>query len=149
MISRRETDAHKCTGTPGNVSGTKNLCQGQVSHRCFDEDGQYFSKSLHQSFRGDALPSAELNCSPTVQQQSISGKKNPVADKESRAVRDHCNWMIHPELFAQIHQEMGLLDLDLLASRLAYQLLCFYSQKPDPLGSHRCIHPGLESIPQL
>ena len=42
--------------------------------------------------------------------------------------------MIHPELFARIHQEMGPLDVDLFASRLTYQLPHFYSWRPDPLA---------------
>ena len=67
MVSGGETDAHKCTGTLCSVYGTEDLCQGQVSRGCFDSDGQCFSKSLHQSFRGNTLPSAELNCSPTVE----------------------------------------------------------------------------------
>ena len=53
MVSGEETDAYKCNGTLGSVSGTEDLCQGQVSRGCFDLDGQYFSKSLHQSFRGN------------------------------------------------------------------------------------------------
>ena len=58
--------------------------------------------------------------------------------------------MIHPELFVRIHQEMGPLDVDLFASRLTYQLPRFYSWKTGSSGgSHRCIHPGLESIPRL
>ena len=64
----------------------------------------------------------------------LPGKNNQVADEESRVVRDRCDWMIHLELFARIHQEMGPLDVDLFASRLTYQLPCFYSWRPDPLA---------------
>ena len=59
--------------------------------------------------------------------EHLPGKNNQVADEESRAVRDRCDWMIHPELFARIHQEMGPLDVDLFASRLTYQLPRLYS----------------------
>ena len=144
MVSGGETDAHKCTGTLGSVSGTEDLCQGQVSRGCFDLDGQRFSKSLHQSFGG--THSHQLNSiavqlwkwcldrqiSLTV--EHLPGKNNQAADEESRAVRDRCDWMIHLELFPRIHQEMGPLDVDLFASHLTYQLPRFYSWRPDPLA---------------
>ena len=66
--------------------------------------------------------------------EHLPGKENQIADEESRIVRDQCDWMIHPNLFAQIQQEMGPLEVDLFASRLTHQLPCFYSWRPDPLA---------------
>ena len=66
--------------------------------------------------------------------EHLPGKSIQVADEESRVVRDRCDWMIHPELFAQIHQEMGPLDLNLFASCLTYQVPRFYSLRSDPLA---------------
>ena len=62
---------------------------------------------------GITLPSTELNCSPTVEMMpglthfpngraSSRQEQSQVVDEESRAVRDHCHWMIHLRLFAQI-----------------------------------------------
>ena len=65
---------------------------------------------------------------------SRASQNNQVSYEESRAVRDCCNWMIHLEKFALIHQEMGPLDLDLFASCLTYQLPHFYSWRLDPLA---------------
>lgn len=139
MVNRREADAHQCTGTSGSVSGTEDLCHGQVSCGCFDSDRQHFSESLHQSFRGDTFPSIAvqlwkwcLDWHISLTAEHLPGRNNQVADKEFRAVRDCCNWMIHPEIFTRIHQEMGPLDVDLFASRLTYQLPRFYSWRLDP-----------------
>ena len=62
----------------------------------------------------------------------LPGKNYQVANGESRKVKDRCNWMIHPELVAWKHQEMGPLDVDLFASHLTYQLLRFYSWRQNP-----------------
>ena len=40
MVNKRETNAHRCTGTSGSVSYTENLCQEQVSCEYFDLDRQ-------------------------------------------------------------------------------------------------------------
>ena len=49
-------------------------------------------------------------------------------------MRDRCDWMMHPNLFSQIQQVMGPLEVDLFASRLTHQLPRFYSWRPDPLA---------------
>ena len=39
--------------------------------------------------------------------EHLPGVMNQVADEESRTVRDHCDWVIHPLLFAQIERKVG------------------------------------------
>jgi len=57
---------------------------------------------------------------------------NQVADTESRTVRNHCDWMLHPGLFVLIQEVVGPVEIDLFASRLTHQLLRYYSWRPDP-----------------
>ena len=64
--------------------------------------------------------------------EHLPGKENQIADKESRIVRDRCDWMIHPNLFAQIQQEMGPLEVDLFASCLTHQLPRFTAGDQTP-----------------
>lgn len=66
--------------------------------------------------------------------EHLPGVRNVIADKESRTVRDRCDWMIHPRVFAQIQQVMGPLEVDMFASRLTHQLPRFFSWRPDPLA---------------
>ena len=64
--------------------------------------------------------------------EHLPGKQNTVADKESRSMMDHCDWMLNPLIFNQIQSLMGPLENDLFASRLTKQLARFYSWRPDP-----------------
>ena len=66
--------------------------------------------------------------------EHLPGRENQIADEESRVVRDRCDWMIHPNIFSQIQQVMGPLEVDLFASRLTHQLPRFHSWRPDPLA---------------
>ena len=65
--------------------------------------------------------------------EHLPGIMNQVADEESRTVRDRCDWMMHPQLFAEIKRKMGPLQVDMFASsRLTHQLPCYFSWRPDP-----------------
>ena len=64
--------------------------------------------------------------------EHLPGKENVAADQESRLMKDRCDWMLNPQVFSQIQQAMGLLQIDLFASRLTKQLPIFYSWRPDP-----------------
>ena len=64
--------------------------------------------------------------------EHLPGIMNQVADEESRTVRDRCNWMIHPQLLAQIEWKMGPLQVDMFASCLTHQLSRYFSWRPDP-----------------
>jgi len=64
--------------------------------------------------------------------EHLPGMMNQVADEESRTVRNHSNWMIHPQLFAQIEGKFGPLEVDMFAYRLTHQLPHFFNWKPYP-----------------
>ena len=66
--------------------------------------------------------------------EHLPGLRNIIADEESRSVRDRCDWMIHPRVFAHLQQAMGPLEVDMFASRLTHQLPRFFSWRPDPLA---------------
>ena len=64
----------------------------------------------------------------------IPGATNCVADVESRTLRDRTDWKLHPQIFNQINQKWGPLEVDLFATRLSTQLPRFFSWRPDPLA---------------
>ena len=64
--------------------------------------------------------------------EHLPGKDNITADRESRTMKDRCDWMLNPQVFQQIQLQMGPLQIDLFASRLTKQLPSFYSWRPDP-----------------
>jgi len=67
----------------------------------------------------------------TLLSEHILGQCNQIADAESRTVRNRCNWMLNPAVFQRIMTQMGPLEVDLFASRLAKQLPHLYSWRPD------------------
>ena len=67
-----------------------------------------------------------------LQAEHLPGNLNTVADIESRAIKDRCDWMINPRVFQQLQQLLGPLEIDLFASRLTKQLPRYYSWRPDP-----------------
>ena len=46
----------------------------------------------------------------------LPGVKNMVADEESRTARNQCNWIIHPRIYAHLHEKIGPLEVDMFAS---------------------------------
>ena len=64
--------------------------------------------------------------------EHLPGHLNVTADQESRLIRDHCDWMLNPQVFQKIQENMGPLEIDLFASRLTKQLSHFYSWRADP-----------------
>ena len=62
----------------------------------------------------------------------LPGLENVVADQESRAMRDRCDWMLDSTVFKQIQAQMGPCEVDLFASHLTKQLPQFYRWRPDP-----------------
>ena len=63
--------------------------------------------------------------------EHLPGVLNQEADEESRAVRDRCDWMLHRQLFSQIKERMGSLEVDMFASRLMHHLPCYFSWRPE------------------
>ena len=63
--------------------------------------------------------------------EHVPGQLNAQTDKESRTVKDRCNWMLNWSIFHQIMIVMGSLEVDLFASQVTSQLARFYSWRPD------------------
>ena len=66
--------------------------------------------------------------------QHLPGKENVRADTESRVMRDRSDWMLNPLVFQRILDHFPFLEVDLFATRLTFQLLRFFSWRPDPLA---------------
>jgi len=64
--------------------------------------------------------------------EHLPGEQNVIADQESRAMRDRCDWMLNPSIFQKIQSQMGPCGIDLFASRLTRQLPRYFSWRPDP-----------------
>jgi len=64
--------------------------------------------------------------------EHLPGILNQEADWQSREYQDTSNWMLNREVFLEINQLMGPLEIDLFADRLNAQLDQFVSWKPDP-----------------
>ena len=62
----------------------------------------------------------------------IPGPDNHIADFFSRNFKEDIEWCLNREIFLQICDHFGELDLDLFASRLNRQTLNFVSWFPDP-----------------
>ena len=68
----------------------------------------------------------------SIQAQHLAGRLNVTADEESRVLKDRSDWMLCPRIFRKIDHQLGLLEIDLFASRLSTQLPTFVSWRPDP-----------------
>ena len=75
---------------------------------------------------------------------------NQVADTESQTVRDRCNWMLHPGLFALIQEVVGPVEIDLFASHLdsSTSTLLQLEARPGSRGNRR-VHSELESAARI
>ena len=68
----------------------------------------------------------------TLEAEHLPGVLNTVADEESRVMKDNSDWMLNPTVFSRIQSHLGLLEVDMFASRLTTQLPRFFSWRPDP-----------------
>ena len=66
--------------------------------------------------------------------QHLPGKENVIADTESKVMRNRSDWMLNPSIFQRMMCQFSYLEVDLLATRLTYQLPHFFSCRPDPLA---------------
>ena len=64
--------------------------------------------------------------------EHLPGHLDVQADKESRLMKDRCDWKLNQAVFQCILATMGLIEINLFSSRLLKQLPRFYSWRPDP-----------------
>ena len=64
--------------------------------------------------------------------EHLPGQQNVLADHKSRNLKDRCDWMINPQLFRQIQDQLGSCQVDLFASRLTRQLPRYFSWRINP-----------------
>ena len=64
--------------------------------------------------------------------EHLTGCLNIIADKESRHLTNCWDWKLHPGLFQRIVEIFGLIEADLFASRLTYQVPRFFSWNQTP-----------------
>ena len=66
----------------------------------------------------------------------VPGVDNVQADKESRSHNLDTEWQLKPEIFAQLQDRFGPLEIDLFASRLNHQLPKYAAWRPDPQAQY-------------
>lgn len=94
---------------------------------------------------GDKLSSTKLNCNPTM--EMVPGSTHiPNSRASSRQEQSSCRqgiqsskrslWLDDPfgAIYSNISEDGSYIDLNLFASCLTYQLLCFYSSRPNLLA---------------
>ncbi len=64
----------------------------------------------------------------------VPGKKNVLADKESRTQNSDIEWSLKDNWFAWIVKQFGKPDVDLFASRINKKLDKYVAWRPDPLA---------------
>ena len=143
MIKGRIFEPHQLSGTASSVFGAPMLCKAEVQHHHPIKDyRQPVSCDLYKQNGRDPLSGLLQPGNLTVELEPaakhipacrvIPGKENTVADQESRASRDRCDWMLNPHVFNQIQSLMGPCEMDLFALHLTKQLQRFFSWRPDP-----------------
>ena len=66
----------------------------------------------------------------------IPGKSNIEADKKSRLFNDQAECKLKDTIFQKITEKWGMVDIDLFASKLNFQIKKSCAWKPDPLASY-------------
>ena len=62
----------------------------------------------------------------------IESKKNKVADKESRKIRDNLEWSLKDKHFENLNIEFGKFTIDVFATRINSKCRRYYSYSPEP-----------------
>lgn len=121
-------------GADNSAPSNLDLHKGKETSIHSDENRQYYSQVLHQPYQGDSLSNPQCNSFKHMElvpvrhlyssAEYLLGVENQVANKESKHLEDHCDWMLHPQVFEQINNLMDPLQLevDLFAFRLTHQL---------------------------
>ena len=107
------------------------------------------SSVLHQRHGGHNISQANMSSQDVVAlvtgkdiwlvAQHLPGATIQIADAESRKMRDNFDWKLNTQVFNQIQQALGPLDIDLFASRLTHQLPRFIAGAQTP-GWWRPMH---------
>ena len=62
----------------------------------------------------------------------IESKKNKVADKESRKIRDNLEWSLRNKYFEDLNREFGEYTIDRFATRINSKCRRYYFYGPEP-----------------
>ena len=82
----------------------------------------------------EEIHSLALERGITLSAEWIPGKENVLADRISRIQGDFSSAKLHPDLFKQVTQQFGEVNIDLFASELNRQVSRFVSRGPEPLA---------------
>ena len=127
----RAGNAHKLSGAAGcNLSSV--VLEGSSRCVCTVTARQSDSCSIYQQPGRHSLSTADKTCEGSMDVGStqgycdcaehIPGITNYVVDAESRTRTDQTDWSLRPEIFREINQQWGPLEVDLFASCLSNQL---------------------------
>ena len=144
VVKERVSEPHQLSGAVSSLPSTPVLHKTEERYHCTVENGKPDSGDLHKQngrTHSQALCSLAISLWDWSLQWNIylvaeylPGKENTVADQESRAMRDRCDWMLNPHVFNEIQSQSltGPCKIDLFALRLTKQLPRFFSWRLDP-----------------
>lgn len=141
LVRGRAGYAHQLTGAPSSHSGGKDLLAGTSALlQLNNATAVAYTNNMGGTVSAQLTELAKelwmwcLDKDISLSAQHIPGSSNTIADVESRMLRDRSHWMLCPRIFLANDRAIGPLEVNLFASRLTYQMRCFFSWRLDPLA---------------
>ena len=142
LASGRNNPSYQLSGITGCLSSSQNLCKWPKEPDS-PENGQWLNSNIHKSEGRHTLNPIIQSSSENlrvvfpeaIQTEHLPSSLNLVADSKSAMIKYQCNWMINPKIFQiqkalgplQIRRPICITQIDLFASHLTKQLLCYYN----------------------
>ena len=151
--SQRKDTTYQCARTEGSIVCSEDIHEKQIrlSHTC--QGRQYNNSSLHQQHGGHEVTKPDVSndlwayciskmindlwayCISKmimITAEHVPDNLNQIADHQSRYYRDSSNRKLQTQIFKQIENCLGPVEIDLFADRINTQKAKFMSWKPDP-----------------
>ena len=144
MVSSRTGAGYKYTRTEGSKicvtyilqiqKGSSSPCaNGQSSSISFFDKNGRDQRPTHDSGGKENMGNLFYANQITLTAEYLPGTLNTRADKAFREVKNSSSeWILNKPIFQKLIQTLGLVDVDLLASKLCHQIPKYISWQPDP-----------------
>ena len=140
--SQQKDTTYQCARTESSIVCSEGIHEKQIrlSHTC--QGRKYNNSSLHQQDGGTKSPNLMsvtkdlwaycISKMIMITVEHVPGNLNQIADYQSRHSRDSSNWKLQTQIFKQIENCLGPVEIDLFAYRINTQKTKFLSWIPDP-----------------
>ena len=109
LVSSREDHAYQLPGTPGNITGSKDIHEGCCRDLSASPAGQCHSRGLYQQPGGHSVGSTNRTGERTVvvgseqrhfpESPTYPRVSNKATDAESQTLQDCADWRLCPRIF--------------------------------------------------